>query len=72
MDDVILNVKTLPESLNRRFRSDRVRVREENGVVTLTPIANTEHTELWGLLPKGLFTKEEYFAQKRHDKELEP
>ena len=36
--DEILSVKTLPETLHRRFRSDRVRVHEENGVVTLTPV----------------------------------
>jgi hypothetical protein len=39
MDDMILNVNTFPEPLYRRFRSNRVRVHEEeNGVVTLTPI----------------------------------
>ena len=38
MQDTILNVNTLPESLYRRFRSDRVRVREENGEVILAPI----------------------------------
>lgn len=74
MDDMILSVNTLPEPLHRRFRSERVRVREENGSVILTPVADTnpKHTSLWGLLPEGLFTTEEYFAQKRQDKELEP
>ena len=39
MEEIILNVNTLPEPLYRRFRSDRVRVHEEgNGSVTLTPI----------------------------------
>ena len=42
MEDMILSVKTLPESLYRRFRSDRVRVHEENGVVTLTPVNGKE------------------------------
>ena len=71
MEEIILNVNTLPEPLHRRFRSDRVRVHEENGVVTLTPVAETKHTDLWRLWPKGLFTTEDYFAQKRLDKELE-
>ena len=70
--DEILNVKTLPEPLYRRFRSDRVRVHEENGVVTLTPVDNAEPADLWGLLPDGKFTTEKYLAQKRADKDLEP
>ena len=36
--DEILSVNTLQESLHRRIRSDRVRVREENGVIMLTPV----------------------------------
>ena len=71
MDEMILSVNTLPETISRRFRSDRVRMREENGVVTLTPVANAEPTELWGFLTDGKFTTKEYFAQKRLDKELE-
>ena len=72
MEEIILNVNTLPEPLHRRFRSDRVRVHEEeNGVITLIPIVNEEPADLWGLWPKGLFTTEDYFAQKRLDKELE-
>ena len=38
MPDTIINVKTLPESLSRRFRSNRVRVTEDNGNVILAPI----------------------------------
>lgn len=71
MEDSILNVNTLPESLHRRLRCDKVRVHEENGTVILTPITDIKPTELWGLLPEGLFTSEKYLAQKRRDKELE-
>jgi hypothetical protein len=70
----IISVNTLTESLRRRFPSGRVRIHEEgNGKVTLTPVAaaEPEYTDLWGLWPKGLFTTEDYFAQKRLDKELE-
>ena len=38
MEEMIMNVNTLPEPLYRRFRSDRIRVHEENGVVMLTPV----------------------------------
>lgn len=72
MEDTILNVNTLPEPLFRRIRSDRVRVHEEDGVIMLTPVVNTEPVDLWGLLPDGKFTTNKYLAQKRLDKELEP
>jgi virulence-associated protein VagC len=66
----MISVNTLPESLRRRFPSGRVRIHEDgNGKVTLTPVPKP--TKLWGLLPKGLLTTEDYFAQKRLDKELE-
>lgn len=44
MDDMILSVNTLPEPLHRRIRSDRVRVHEENGVIILAPIENTNES----------------------------
>lgn len=72
MEEMILSVNTLPEPLHRRFRSERVRVHEENGVVILTPVdTKTEPTDLWGLLPEGKFSTEKYLAQKRLDKALE-
>ena len=45
MDDMIMNVNTLPEPLHRCFRSSKVRVHEEDGVVTLTPIIDTEELD---------------------------
>ena len=72
MDDVVLNVSTLPEPLHRRSRSDKVRVHEVDGVITLTPVTSAETSDLWGMLPDGKFTTEKYLAQKRLDKELEP
>jgi len=33
MDEMILNVNTLPYPLHRRIHSERVRVQEENGVI---------------------------------------
>lgn len=47
MEDLVLSVNTFPEQLHHRFRSSRVRVHEENGVVTLTPVSeqNRDNTE---------------------------
>jgi hypothetical protein len=39
--DEILNVSTLPEPLHRRIRCERVRIREEDGVILLIPISET-------------------------------
>lgn len=74
---MILSVNTLPYPLHRRFRSNKVRVREENGVVTLTPIQESQE-DVWsvlnrlrGMLANGEMSSENYTAQKQIDKELE-
>jgi len=71
MDEMIINVSTLPEQLHRRFRSERVRVREDNGSLVLTPIIGKESTDLWGLLPSDKFTTADYLMQKERDKDME-
>jgi len=71
MEDMIINVSTLPEQLHRRFHSERVRIREDNGSVILTPVISTESTDLWGLLPCDKFTSADYLAQKKQDKDME-
>lgn len=77
MEDTILSVSTLPEQLHRRFRSNRVRVHEENGVVTLTPVKETKK-DAWealkhmrSILSDGRMSTEGYMAQKQLNKELE-
>ena len=56
MHETVLNVNTLPEPLSRRFRSNRVRVTEDNGNVILAPIFSDEckkeknHVKLFGVL----------------------
>ena len=42
MFDEVLSVNTLPEQLNSRIRTKRVRAREENGEIILTPIVEPE------------------------------
>jgi len=49
MDDMILSVNTLPYPLNKRIRSNRVRVREENGVFMLTPMVGAEPAVTQGM-----------------------
>ena len=45
MFDVVLSANTLPKQLNNRIRTKRVRAREENGEIILTPILDTEVKE---------------------------
>ena len=77
MEEMIMNVNTLPEPLYRRFRSDRIRVHEENGVVMLTPVQEPREDawkaldRLRDMLSDGRMSTEGYMAQKQIDKELE-
>lgn len=77
MTDMIINVKTLPEQLHRRIRSERVRFCENNGVITLTPIEEPD-TDIWNGLDElrsifsdGRMSTDKYIAQKQIDKEME-
>lgn len=77
MEDMILSVNSLPEALRRRIRTDRVRVHEEGGIFTLTPV-NDLRKESWealeqlrDMLSDGRMSADGYSAQKRADKELE-
>ena len=45
MFDVVLSVNTLPNQLNSRIRTKRVRAREKNGEIILTPIVDSEKKE---------------------------
>ena len=75
MDELILNVNTLPEPLHRRIRSKKVRVREVNGVIMLLPIdeinKQANAVERMRGMFAGMLSTEEYTAQKQLDKELE-
>ncbi|MCL2279545.1 MAG: hypothetical protein FWC20_09095 [Oscillospiraceae bacterium] len=71
MQDLILSVDALPDTLHKRIGSEKVRVHEENGAIILTPVPKSESTILWGLLQGNKFTTEQYLAQKKQDKELE-
>ena len=42
MNDLVFNVSALPEPLPRMIRSDKVRVHETDGVITLTPVKGAD------------------------------
>ena len=77
MEDTIINVNTLPETIHRRLLSKRVRVREENGIVLLIPIQDSSD-DVWAAVEQlqemfadSSISTERYVAQKQIDKELE-
>ena len=45
MEDMIISINALLELLQRRIRSGKVKVREENGEIILTPIVSTDIAE---------------------------
>ena len=74
MGEIIMNVNTLPEMIIRLFPGGKVRVREENGALTILP-AQTDYEDdvcpLYGFLGGGRLSTEGFLEQKRLDKELE-
>ncbi|MCL2512308.1 MAG: hypothetical protein FWF08_00280 [Oscillospiraceae bacterium] len=76
MGEMILNVNTLPDHLFRYIRSDKIKFNEENGVITLTPVADvTERAmaaidRLQGMF-SGKLSTEDFIAQKQTEKDLE-
>lgn len=73
MEDIILNVNTLPAPLYRYIRSERVKASESNGVITLIPIDDKKVSanRLFGMFSDGKLSVDKFMEQKRSDKELE-
>ena len=76
MIDIIINVKTLPETLRRKIRSSRIQVSENNGAVILTPVDNANEqlmsvNRIFGMFSDGKISTEKYIAQKQLDKDME-
>jgi hypothetical protein len=73
MEEIILNVSALPAPLYQYIRSEKVKARESNGVITLTPVDDKEDssTRLFGMFSDGRLSVDKFMAQKRADKEFE-
>ena len=74
MTDVVLNTNSLQETLLHLIRTERVRLRETDGEIHITPIDGTEADyPLLGLLADYEdYTLDKFLARKHMDKELEP
>ena len=77
MNEVVVSTNMLQELLLLRIHSDQVRVREENGVIILTPVSDLQSSpmnaleELRTMLSDGRMSSESFMARKQIDKELE-
>ncbi|MDR3265137.1 MAG: hypothetical protein LBT15_03900 [Synergistaceae bacterium] len=73
MNDMILNASTLPEPLSRLVQTDRVRVHESNGVITMTPFEEPFDctAAVFGMYSDGKLSVDNFLEQKQAEKDLE-
>ena len=72
MAEMILDTNTLPESLFRLLRVEKVKVHEHDGEVRLIPIIESQNgCPLLGIASDCGFTVDEFMAKKRVEKVLE-
>ena len=74
MSDTVVSAKSLPEALSRLIRTERVRLRETDGEILLTPLAETPgiSESLLGLLADcEEMALDKFLARKHADKCLD-
>jgi hypothetical protein len=77
VDSIVLSINSIPELLQKHFKSDKVAVHREADSITLTSIKDNYADylvaldEIRNMLSGGEMSSERYSAQKQFDKELE-
>ena len=69
MTEMVLSKHTLQETLFRMIPTEKVRLRESNGVISLTPVR--EGSGLMGAGVGSKLTTEKFAEYAREEKELE-
>jgi hypothetical protein len=69
MTEMVLSKYTLQETLFRMIPTDKVRLQESNGVISITPVR--EGSGLLGIGMGGKLTTEKFTEYTREEKELE-
>ena len=85
MTEMIVDTQTVSEMILSKISADKVKFREENGVITLTPCGERkpltpEEMEecqraidrLYGMFAGGKMSVDDFLALKRRDMDLEP
>ena len=71
MPELILNTNVLPEPLFRLIHTEKVRVNETNGVVSLIPIFDSENDcPLRGMAADSSLTVDRFLAMTHDDTEM--
>jgi len=74
MTENVINTKSLPETLLRMIRTEKVKISEANGTIQLTPISGADDCTI-GL--RGMFAAypdmsvDKFLERKRAEKELD-
>ena len=73
MTDMIMNSDILPEPLLSLVHTRKIRVRESDGVISISPIDENGEAlaKVRGCCADGRLTSEKFMAWKRAEKELE-
>jgi hypothetical protein len=76
MTDMILDANTLPEPLFKLVHSEKVHVREADGVITMSPIEESELAgielieSLYGCLNDGKLTVDKFLEMTREGEDI--
>jgi len=74
MTEIILNTRTLPKSLFRMIHTEKVRVKEADGIIQLMPVKENDDCTigLRGILANyDEMSVDKFLERRRADKELE-
>jgi len=72
MIEMVLDTNTLPEPLLRLIKTEKIKVRETDGEIRLTPIADTgKGCPLRGLCADGRLSSYAFMERKHAEKGLE-
>jgi hypothetical protein len=73
MADIELDVQTLPEPILSRIHTPKVKVHEENGIITLVPIKmeRANINKFIGMFSDGKLSSEKFMRNKKREKDME-
>jgi len=72
MTELMLDARTLPEPLFRLIRTEKVKVREYDGEIRLTPITNIlQGCPLRGMFADGKISVDKFIENKQVEKDIE-
>jgi hypothetical protein len=71
MTEMVLNKNALQETLLHLIPTERVKLREDGGVISLTPVREGKGSGLLGMGTGSKLTTEKFFEYQREDMEIE-